>query len=386
MSKSAENGDINGANEQAEAELQILRDLRRREAEPEKSIIEIMDGTDEPPSQIMSAEVAHSMLQSKAVRISQEKRAADQVIRQYQSGAEIKFRKALDMRSKVHNLVGRAKILADRHNEQLRGTQFIKIILDCAEEDEDLARQAREQLEHFQDGVNRYGFFLMRYSEEMEKKRLCPGKKYWQHDPEKKPIPEYIVAEAWGRHPDPKNPLNNERVVAADCQIHLPLPSKDVPPVVEMPYEGDEFRDEAFVKYLEEHPYAVGIIEDLVCEQRMAELRLASVALSKGLRHIQVANENRKIFNITHVTAAIADLCGVIKPDGKEIRLKQDLLVPPVCNERSRHVFSHFRSEFVTPFRTVYILKNRTVPVLYQNQQYEIIVDWIVKACELRKS
>ena len=367
-----------------QASQEILELAKQVDAQPDKTILEIISGLDEPPSEIMSAEVIDTMLAKEALRVSEEDCKKDALIKKLQAGAELRFRKALDMGSKVHNEKRRATILKCRHNERLKGIIFVKCLEDLSGGDSNRVSMAREALEELQKDIEENGVFLIEYDDELMEERLSPGRYSWRSDPEKKLIPEYIVAESWGRHPDPDNPLHTKKVVAADCQIHLPLPKRDVLPVVEIPTDEDILRNSPFIEYLNANPYAVALIEDIVCQEEMGELRLASVAMSKALRHIMEANKNRKRNRITHVATSIADLRGIRKPDGTEIMLKEDLGLPPICNERSLHLFSHFKSNYYTPFKTAFILKNRTVPIEFRGERYEIILDWIVKASALK--
>lgn len=275
-----------------------------------------------------------------------------------------------------------AQRLAERHNAQLIGEQFVHAVDLALHSDEDSRTQGLRELSQLRTWASKNGFFLQQYDEPKMRKRVC-ARYVWQNDLSL--APQYLITETSGKHPDPTHRMHASIVPAADCQIALPLPGERAASVVELPRPGDEVIDEGLADYIAHNPSAVASIDDIVCIPDMNGLQLASLALDRGLAElVHHANAGRRGHPIHYVAASIATLKGIVLRGDVEMLL-EELPTPVIPNGRSHHLFDRFASPHCGAFSHAYTLRNRRVSVAVGEKNVDVLVDWSIRVAPLNK-
>ena len=282
-------------------------------------------------------------------------------------------------RSQVAQIAHR---LAERHNAQLIGEQFVHAVRLAASGDAATRTQGLHELGQLRTWAAKNGFFLEEYDDKKMSHRVR-GKYLWKDDLSR--TPSYLIVETSGRHPDPAHRFHRRAVPAADCQIALPMPSEKATHVVGVPETGDECIDEGLAEFIRAHPSAVASVDDIVCIPDMNGLRLAAQALDRALAELTYhANTGRRAHPIRYVAASIATLRGIMLDGDVALQLSEDLQAAVIPNGRSHHLFDTFSSPHCGAFMHAYTLRNRRIPVAVRHadgsvQQVDILVDWSVR-------
>jgi|SRR3989344_409218 len=287
-------------------------------------------------------------------------------------------------------------VLTRRHNARLRGRAFVLSLLPLLQ---GKGYDAIAAIEAFRAEAKRDGFFLFEYPSDMIRHRIDDDYVL----PDGSRTPKYIIVEAAGTLPKPKNQEITEKdkilyepgAWAADCQLALPGLDVQTTPVVPLPKKGDTIdttRNEGFVDFATENPHRVALVADIVCYEKMAGLGLTSAATAEALRILrEEVNPQRRGAEIEMVAAELASLKGVVLPDGTELRLGEQEFqqVPPVANERSFYLFEHLRSDHCSPFETAMVLRDRKYPIHFKDinpaKPYKIIVNWFIQVASLKR-
>lgn len=173
----------------------------------------------------------------------------------------------------------------------------------------------------------------------------------------------------------PKAPGSMERLATADCQGRLPRMDAEKP-IMDMPdvARGDRIFDPAFVQNMHTHPQRYAIVDDITSVVPNS----GHAGLARNFvfdTTIKVINPLRGEHAIEDFAAEIALIEGLERPDGSAIMLR-DLPgnTKPVKNEHSLQAHIHSRWDA----RLAFYLSNRRVPFQIGDQQYHIIMGWLV--------
>lgn len=263
--------------------------------------------------------------------------------------------------------------LAERHNAHLLTGRIADAMYDAISIDSRVRMDAIARLEQLNNRANAHGVFVFPYAEEYERARLegrhADGS------------PTYLIAEAWGTHPE------RGFVPGADVQVALPAPKRGAAPVFAIPGEGDTVTHKACLAELLDFPERVAQIDDVVTELDMQKKGAASRAIEAALLRIRdELNPARGEHAINRVLAEIVSVRGMrMREGGHELFLGHEIPGDPMMNGRSMIVFDHLRSDVVTAFKNVWVLENRFVPLDGHPKVEGLIVNWYVKAAEFRK-
>lgn len=306
---------------------------------------------------------------------------------QQKSASEI--REALDMSAKIisgqsdqKQMVADALLLTDRHQEHNIAKIIVDIIIRLRSNPMDPV--ALGMLAAMRKRANELGFFLMNYPLELEIERLTS--------------PEYVVAQSYGRHPDPQNRHHSSVIPAADCQCWVPpvnitsLDPSDYPDTD----NGDFIWDRQLVEKMKAKPWLFGEVKDITSSVAMQRLRLAGAARSAAFSHIKnEINPQRGERPVRYMTAAVANVTGIILPDGTIVRLADVGGQAALKNEHSTAVHVYGESRY--PTTQAYTLNDRTVTVKMPQDEaddeqddeerltYKILVDWITFVHQLEQ-
>lgn len=303
------------------------------------------------------------------LKASSQQRVPTEISQQTQRQVE----RALDIQSSIlgkdsQDLPNAAHRLAARHQEHFIAPQFVSILLRLMQDKKDQA--AWQELKLIRMKANESGFFIMKYTPEMMKQRLLS--------------PNFVIAEASGKHPDPDHSYHAISVPAADCQCWIPDATEKPQQTLTLPKEKDVIYESGFVEDCIQRPWAYGEVADISSNAAMNNKGLAGAARSAAFEYIQnVVNPTRGDYPIEYMGAEIGMLKGIVLPDGTQIRL-EDMGDPEgVKNERSLGIHFHLTSK---PASHGYILKNRIVPVEYNGENYGILTNWLMAIHKLKKS
>ena len=302
-------------------------------------------------------------------------------------GGELRFKvRPEDVTATIVRNSQRADDLAMRHNTHLAGPRFFNAVLGYHNTRNPQFLDAMEKLRR--DAKER-GLFLFSYDKQKMHNRLVL--KYPCNADVPTETPQYVVSETGGGHPDRRNPLYDQRIWAADCQIALAAPVQGAKWVVDSFKPNEEVDNGTLRTLLEGKPWSVASIADITCVKQLAELGYASFAMRHSMEHVvHEVNPLRGPYPVQYFVAEIASLQGIDLPDGTKLRMGQGEFegVPPIMNDRSLHVFDSFRSAVCTPFQTSYIRRNCRYPFVKSDKYkgYSLIVDWIGKMARVRQS
>jgi hypothetical protein len=296
------------------------------------------------------------------------------VTEQVRSAASQEIRKALDIDATIlrpsttEELQVSATRLAARHQEHLIATAFVSVVLRLHKDPNDAL--ARAELQLIRDKANESGFFIMNYTPEMMMERLQS--------------PDYIIAEASGRHYLEGHPNALHSVPSADCQIWLPEAAEHPRESLILPESTDFHMEEGLINKCKNRPWAFAEVKDISTSLSMNNTGLAGAARRCGFNYIRdVINPARGEFPIEYVGAEIGMLKGIVLPDGAEVRLENLGESEHLKNKRSMAI------HFVHPTETAeqaWILKNRIVSVEFEGEQYGILTNWLMGIHKLKKS
>lgn len=261
-----------------------------------------------------------------------------------------------------------ARTLADRHQEHYIAQQIVTVIEQLKVNPNDKA--ALTLLAQLRKKANESGFFLMLYTVDMMIQCLTS--------------PQYVVAQAYGRHPNPKNPLHHVVLPGADCQCWVPpvdgfnLADYDFPNL-----QTDRVIDRHLTQKFIDEPWLFGEVKDITSSLAMTGLRMAGAARAAAFKHItQEINPQRSDRPVRYMNAAIANVTGIVLPDGTPLRFIEVGGKASLKNERSMDI--HIRGSY--PATHAFTLHDRTVPVIMNNQEYKILVDWMTYVHDLQNA
>jgi len=278
------------------------------------------------------------------------------------------LRQALEMDARIltaENLQETATRLALRHQEHIVGPTYVRAMLQLKDNHTDI--EGLTMLKALRQRANSNGFFIMDYSPEMMMERLIS--------------PQYLIAESYGRHPDPQSPLHRVSSPAADCQCWFPEAVANPAEHVDLPDQPADRLYGKAEKYLRSTLSSCGEVKDISSSIQMNNLGLAGAARRLAFRHIKdVVNPARGDHPINFMAASIAELGGIILPDGTKITMEDVKQMSGIKNERSMAI--HTGGSF--PARHAYTLSDRTVDVQIGNETYQILVDWYYFIHDLR--
>lgn len=302
-------------------------------------------------------------------------------VAELQSSNVTSIREALNISASIisgetdeHELMLNAGLLTDRHQEHYIATIIVDILMRLRSNPNDAI--ALGMLAALRERANKLGFFLMRYTVEQEMIRLTS--------------PDYVVAQSYGRHPDPKNPNHKFKVAAADCQCWIPptdivsLDLSDYPNTE----NGDVIWDRHLTEKIKAKPWLFGEVKDITSGAAMHGLRLAGAARSCAFSHIKSeVNSQRGDRPVRYMTAAIANVTGIVLPDGTPVRFADVGGQAGLKNERSTDIHVHGRY----PASLAYQLVDRTVPVEMEidesgtTETFHILQDWFTYIHQLEQ-
>lgn len=228
--------------------------------------------------------------------------------------------------------------------------------------------------------VKQNGMFLMPYDDAFMRNRLAMDGSDGGE--------EFVIVEAWGRHPEISHPRVVSALPAADAQFKLPAMRDNAKHVVNMPVVGDEILLRELMEEIADEPWSVASFDDLACDRDMMRTSCAKRAAVAGLTMIRdEINPRRGRYPIKHVLAEI----GIVT--GMKLRGEHDDVVPvsfhgdcrehSLKNDRCFEVIGHMHDpEICTPFETAYIRRNVDVPVQGHGNILSITTDWHVKAVQ----
>lgn len=323
-------------------------------------------------------------MQERVRAVVAEQRRADDAVQSLVQGAQLEFHEALEIHTRFVTDASMAEQLARRHNQQIISRTFVKEMLEFPR------TKNPKPLEDLRSYVEKHGFFLFQYTEKQMRDRITSHYTVADHTSH----PAFIITEASGRHPDPRHQnLHENRFWAADCQIHLPQPEPSAECVLELPCASDHVIRHDFVEKVQQHPYSVALVADIVCAPELSGLRLAANAMDRGLRAIrEQINPARPGVELRWVAAAIGILRGMyVVTDQHTSMLEQGVFrnIAPIGNSRSFFLFGKFGSTQCSSFRPVYTLLGRRHSMQFESIQhgmvdFELIVDWHVLASDLK--
>jgi hypothetical protein len=282
-------------------------------------------------------------------------------------GARLKFERALDIRTEIISssyehihAQKNAAILSGRHDEYYIGSRFVNALRKLKADPADQVAWA--ELQALQEMANS-GFFVMKYSDQMMLERLQS--------------PSYVIAQAYGRHPDSSNGLHRTEIASADCQCFIPDAVMSPSETIEFPIEGrDIIYKKNVVREWTEKPWAIGEVKDIAANHAMNDLKLAGAARRTAFHHIEtVINPQRGEFPIEYMAATIGQLNGIVLPNGERVMLNDFKILHGIQNERSLTIHT---GSAAYPAKHVYTLVEREVPVEIDGEIYLILVDWFV--------
>ena len=282
---------------------------------------------------------------------------------------------ACDVRVERVTDVSAAPRLSHRHQSSFIPPRLISCVMDLLQNPNDPT--AKAAFAALRADVKRNGMFLMPYDDEFMRRRLVMD----GHDGGE----EFLIMEAWGRHPDMLHARGTIASPAADAQFKLPAMRNDATPVVNMPIAGDEILLTELLEEIQSEPWSVALFEDLSCDPDMMRTSCAKRAAVSGLTMIRdEINPRRGEYPIKHVLAEIGIVTGM-KLRGKDgepvsVSFHTDCLQNPLKNDRCFEIIEFVKDHTVcTPFETVYIRKNVDVPVHGHANVVSITTDWHVK-------
>jgi len=312
-------------------------------------------------------------LQAVVDKVAAEQRRRNELLQQIESGGRAT---ALDIQAVLlgkdmtaEQVVKSATRLAERHNQHLIAADFVRSVLLAREKG---SRQETEKfLSRFRHRAATDGFFIMRYDVQGEAERVLS--------------PQYVIGEASGRHPSSSSSFNNVSVKAADCQCELPLASADAAHVIELPdpSKSDVIANPALLTQILAKPWSVGEVKDITTMLGMGDLRLAGAARTAAFDEIREnINPTRGEFPVEGMVGCIAQLKGIVTPEGEVVRLQEDLQHPPIMNDRS--LIAHLNSSYEA--HVIYSLADRTVAVTVDGKEYQLLVTWWVVHQKLERT
>jgi hypothetical protein len=300
-----------------------------------------------------------------------------------------KAKKALDMSVRLLECPESAHRLSERHNAALISHEYIELLKLFTTTGE---TQYEEGLKEIRASAKKFGFFLFEDAEAFMAERLQKTEPSANQS-------QFVIAEAFGRHPDSNNELHHEGLWSADCQIQIPADSESTIPVVQSPDEGsgDVVHNLVYADVVDEQPESVAIIEDIVCDRRMAHLQLASLAMSHSLEQVINGVNPKRLHKLGYVAAEIASVTGVILPRGKEVtghngEINEQIYFDgkhQIFNGRSMHIFEQFDSPLCSEFKLAFQRKDEEHDIVMPDDDpenpHKLIVTWNVMIAELEK-
>lgn len=286
----------------------------------------------------------------------------------------IRSRAVLDSSAEIVHSPERAAALAQRHNELLKGREYIEYALLNAGRFDLLKKMYEQfvapdivskQMCDVQAGIitprqlyrslihtaNDEGYFIEEYTPEFMLKRLQS--------------PDFAISEVSIK-------TGEGMRAVADCQVRLP--HTDVTkPIFDMPDPPYDMND-SLLEQMAAEPWRFAVEEDLTCAREFNSKGYAGVARNHAYSHIRnEINPTRGDRKITHAVAAIACMQGIVTPDGEKIKAE------PVLNNRS--ILAHTKSRYESDLS--HQLPNRLVPVRMGDETYNLIVRWMMYAQEI---
>lgn len=281
-----------------------------------------------------------------------------------------------------------AERLAERHNSMLISPELIAFLeLSSEHPDMDVVRDALEQVrvqgrnsgplmeliagrismqdfrKHLIRIANTIGFFLEKYSSELEKNRLESG--------------EYVVGETELNHPE-----TADRVAVADCQVRYPAPGATAA-VFELPDPArDMVWNQALVDEMLKSPSTFVSEDDIACIPEASDNRNAGYARTAVYNYIlNELNPNRDDADqIEKAVAMIALVQGIERPSGERLYFHGS---PKGGLLNGKSVTAHVQSQYGAEL--AYQLNDRTITFVIAGKEYKILVTWMAYVQDLRK-
>lgn len=311
----------------------------------------------------------------------------DNLVINAQSNAQNSMKRALDIKARLVTDPAYANILSERHNAALISQEYITLLKLLTETGD---KKYEEALKCIRVKAKKFGFFLFKDGQAFMEERL-------QKTESRGGGSHFVIAETYGRHPDPKSEWHETGLWAADCQIQIPGDTMAATSVVQSPDEGkgDVIHNRVFTDAVHEHPESVIIIEDIVCDMRLAHLELASLAMSHSLEEVIYGVNPQRLHKLGHVAAEIAAVTGVILPKGKRIEDHNGGVQERICfdgkhqifNGRSMRIFEQFDSPLCSEFELAFQRKDVEHDILMPGDDignpHKLVVTWNVMIAKL---